>query len=95
MTTEEQQFLQFWENIKKKGRLKYALKNGLVWGVFSAFFLFLFQYFVLKAEDKDQLWMSAFINTIALLITGIALYYFWIWTLNEKKYLRIKFNQPN
>jgi len=87
-----QEFIAFWEQKREKGRIKYALYDGLKWSLFTAVFIVLFQYFVLKTDDPQNLWISIIINVIVVLLAGFILYYYLMWTLYEKKYKKLKTN---
>lgn len=89
----DKEFLEYWEKKKRLGRKQYALRDGLKWALATFPFVVLFQFLVLKAEDKQNLWISIGVELVALVITGFILYYFLFWRLYDKKYHQLK-NKP-
>jgi Flp pilus assembly protein TadB len=86
----DKDFITFWEQKRQKGRTKYALYDGLRWSLFTVVFVILFQYFVLETTDPQNLWLSIAINVVVLLAAGFVLYYYLMWMLYERKYLKLK-----
>jgi|GEM_PF-1492765 len=89
----EEEYIKFWEKKRSKGRRKYALIDGLKWSVSTAVFVFLFQYYVLKAADSEYLWITILVDIAGLFIAGYIIYYYLMWRLYEKKYQSLIHNK--
>ena len=87
-----EQQLQKWEQIRKKGPWKYALIYGTIWGLVVGFFVLIFN--SLRHFDKvfDNI-PSIIIMFSIYWITGIIIYRFIFWRAKERVYQTWKKNQ--
>jgi len=81
-----------WERIRQKGAWRYGLIYGTVWGVFVVVFVWLVDQFFLK---QDKIMSNLLTWLILYIITGILLYRFVMWNINEKYYQKWLSNQKN
>jgi hypothetical protein len=90
----EENFIENWEVIRKKGRTRYAFKTGVLWSVFTAFLTKVFELSV--HSFKEVYWSTSFLNYLALFIlAGIVLFWQFIWNFNERRFKTLKKIQDN
>ena len=89
MKARDQKFMDYWEKTRGKGRRKFVLKSGLLWGVLTALFTELFS---LKEKGITEAFFSLeFVFRLGIfLFFGILLFGFFAWKLNERKYFTLK-----
>ena len=77
--------IESWEKIREKGSWRYGLIYGSIWGLFVVAFLTVINYFTLTNKN-DFSFEKLLIMVIIYLITGILLYRFLMWKINENNY---------
>ncbi len=86
--TEQQ--IQKWEQIRKAGPWKFALKYGTVWGFFVGFFVTVFNSLRQKIFDDIS---SLIIIFMIYWVAGVIIYRFIIWRAKERVYQAWKNNR--
>ena len=81
-----------WERIRQKGPWRYGLIYGTIWGVFVVLFVWIVDQFFLK---QDKIMSNLITWLILYIVTGILLYRFIMWNINEKYYQKWLSNQNN
>ena len=90
----EENFLNNWGEIRKKGRNKYAFKTGVLWSAFTAFFTKIFE--LAQFSIKEVYFTKAFFNYLVLfIIFGALLFWKFVWNFNEKRYLKLLKDKEN
>ena len=89
MDDRQQQFIQRWENIRAKGRLRYAIVNG---GLFGLVIFVLVSLVKLGEHSFSSIFLSpdALQEAVSWVVGGILSYGTIVWWMNEKAYDRIK-----
>ena len=81
--------MDYWEKTRGKGRRKFVLKSGLLWGVLTALFTELFS--LNEKGIMEAFFSLEFVFRLGIfLIFGILLFGFLAWKLNERKYFKLK-----
>ena len=89
MKARDQKFMDYWEKTRGKGRRKFVLKSGLLWGVLTALFTELFS--LREKGIMEAVFSLEFVFRLGIfLIFGILLFGFLAWKLNERKYFTLK-----
>lgn len=90
----EVNFVNKWAEVRKDGRLRYALKTGVLWSAFTAIFTKVFELSVHSL--KEVYFTDSFLKYIAIfIIIGTLLFYKFIWQFNEKRYHKLLKDQHN
>jgi len=72
-----------WEKIRQKGPWRYGLIYGTLWGIFVVAFVVLIDSLF---GHNNKVINNIFTWTILYVVTGIILYRFFMWKINEKYY---------
>lgn len=88
MTEKETKFVAYWEIVMHRGRLRYALLHGSIFG----FLIFLFTFiFSLLDDSYDKMFAipNIFATLLIFIIGGIIFEGGYTWFMNTKKYRRL------
>ena len=90
----EENFLNKWTEVRKEGRLRYALRTGILWSVFTAF---LTKVFELSVHSFKEIYLTeAFFKYIAFfIIIGAMLFWKFVWEFNERRYAKLLKDKEN
>lgn len=92
MTEKDQKFVSYWEEVMQRGRLKYALLNGFLFGL--AIFLFTFLGSYIFDEQMGELYKppQVFIGILIFWVGGMIFEGGYTWWMNMKRYKRLTSN---
>lgn len=85
MTDKDRKFIAYWENIKKKGRVNYAIVHGIIFGTLIFILCFIFSHFDANIANLF-IGKQFFISLLLYLIGGIFYEGIFSWYFNTKKY---------
>jgi len=88
MTTKEAKFVAYWEATMKRGRLRYALLHGSIFGFLIFLFTFIFS-FLDDSYDEMFVVPKVFGSLLIFIIGGIIFEGGYTWWMNTKKYKRL------
>lgn len=82
----DHQFFKRWENIKQKGRLRYALQNGVKYGIFLTVFMNVMK--IARGFTFSQAFLSVniLVELLVFTIFGILVFATFMWWLNNYFY---------
>jgi len=94
MKLSELRFIESWAKTRENGRLRFALRTGIIWSVITAFLTKIFE---LSRYSFSEVYLSeSFFKFIAFfIIIGAMIFWKFIWELNEKKYHKLLKNKEN
>ena len=88
MTEKDKKFIVYWEGVMKRGRLKYALLHGALFGVLIFLFTFIFSFF----DDSLDVMFRApkiLITFLVFCIGGMVFEGGYTWWMNTKRYKKL------
>ena len=88
MTAKETKFVAYWEATMKRGRVRYALLHGCIFGFLIFLFTFIFS-FLDDSYDEMFVVPKVFVSLLIFIIGGIIFEGGYTWWMNTKKYRRL------
>lgn len=88
MTEKETKFVAYWESTMQRGRWRYALLHGSIFGFLIFLFTFIFS-FLDDSYDKMFVVPNVFVSILIFIIGGIIFEGGYTWWMNTKKYRRL------
>lgn len=86
----DHQFVKRWEDIKEKGRLRYALNQGLKYGVFLTVLMALMDTFKGVSFAVAFFSLTTLVKLLIFSIFGVFVFATFMWWLNSYFYKKIK-----
>ena len=94
MKLSELKFIESWGRIRENGRLRYALRTGIIWSIITAFLTKVFE--LTKFSFSEVYLTEKFYSYLAFfIIIGTMLFWKFIWELNERKYAKLLKQKEN
>ncbi len=84
------QFFKHWQTIKEKGRLRYALNQGLKYGVFLTVLMALMDIFKGTSMVEAFFSLTTLVKLVIFSVFGIVVFATFMWWLNNYFYNKIK-----
>ena len=94
MKNRELKFVEGWGRTRENGRIRFALKTGIIWSIITAFFSKIFK--LSELSFSEVYYNDSFLKFLAFfIIIGTMIFWKFIWEQNEKKYKRLLTEREN
>lgn len=89
MTEKDTRFVAYWETVMQRGRLRYAVLHGSIFGFLIFLFTFIFSFFDGSLDEMFKV-PKIFGSLLIFVIGGILFEGGFTWWMNTKKYKRLR-----
>lgn len=88
MTEKDAKFVAYWEVVMKRGRLRYALLHGSIFGFLIFLFTFIFSFFDGSLDEMFKM-PKVVVSMLIFIVGGIIFEGGYTWWMNTKRYRRL------
>lgn len=92
MTEKDKKFIAYWETVIRRGRMKYALLNGLLFGFTIFLFTFMYSFFFDAELDEMYKVPRIFVSLMVYWVAGMVFEGGYTWWMNSKRYKKLTSN---